>query len=63
MSYNEDLKYINDDIKEIYLILVELENLETGENVDYSEVRTDIAWNKLMLKNRLQTLKGVTHNG
>lgn len=57
MSFKDDLKHINDDIKQIYLMLIELESLENGENVDYSGVVMEISWNKLMLENRLKTLK------
>lgn len=53
----EDVKIIKDEIKEMFLILTELEVLEDGENVDYSGVVTEISWNKYMLKSRLTTLK------
>lgn len=57
MKYEDDLKNINEDIKEIYLILVELESLETGENADYSDIVTDISYSKMLLKDRLTDLK------
>ena len=57
MKYEDDLKTINQDIKEIYLILIELESLETGENADYSDIVTDISYSKMLLKDRLTDLK------
>ena len=57
MTVKDDLRQINENIKEIYLILVELDQLETGENADYSDVVTEISWNKLILRNRLISLK------
>ena len=57
MKYEDDLKTINQDIKEIYLILIELESLETGENADYTDVSTDIGYCKMLLKDRLISLK------
>ena len=54
---NETIKGINEDIKEIYLILIELEQLETGVNADYSDILTDIKYCKMLLKNRLHDLK------
>lgn len=51
------LKQIEKDIKEIYLIITELTELEDYENTDYSGIVTEISWNKEMLKNRLITLK------
>ena len=57
MKYEDDLKTINQDIKEIYLILIELESLETGENADYTDISTDIGYCKMLLKDRLISLK------
>lgn len=57
MTVKDDLRQINENIKEIYLILVELDQLETGENADYSDVVTEISWNKVILRNRLISLK------
>lgn len=57
MKYEDDLKTINQDIKEIYLILIELESLETGENADYTDISTDIGYCKMLLKDRLMSLK------
>jgi len=53
----EDIKTISEDIKEIYMILIELEQLETGENADYSDVMTDISYSKMILRNRLIQLR------
>lgn len=53
----EDIKTISEDIKEIYMILIELERLETGENADYSDVMTDISYSKMILRNRLIQLR------
>ena len=38
-------------------ILNELEVLEDYENVDYSDVISEIAWNLRMLENRRETLQ------
>lgn len=53
----EDIERILEDTKDIYLILKELAGLETGENADYGDVITDIAWCKMTLRNRLIQLK------
>lgn len=43
--------------QEIALVLDELKIHETGINKDYSDVITDLHWNKVMLENRLKKLK------
>lgn len=43
--------------KDTGMILEELEEYETGENVDYSDIITDLLWNKDMLQIRLNSLK------
>lgn len=53
----EDLKIINDEIKEMYLIVQELLKIENYERVDYSGVLSELSWNRYMLKNRLSGLK------
>lgn len=59
----EDIKRLLEDTSEIRLILSELKDLETGEGADYSGIVTEISWNKLMLRNRLNQLKRRTSNG
>ena len=63
MKHEDDLKTINQDIKEIYLILIQLESLETGENADYEDIVTDISYCKMLLKNRLINLKNKAEKG
>ncbi len=53
----EDIKILKNETNEIYTILMELETLETGEGVDYGDVITDIAFSKVMLRNRLHDLR------
>ncbi len=56
---------MNEENKEILKVCVELvstanelSKVETGCGVDYSDVITDLKWNHMVLKNRLNTLKG-----
>ena len=58
------VKNVDDDVEklikihqEIALVLDELKIHETGINKDYSDVITDLHWNKVMLENRLKKLK------
>ena len=55
---------MNEEIQEILKVCVdlvsisnELGKLEDGCGVDYSDVITDLRWNKMTLENRLRTLK------
>lgn len=59
----EDIKTLLEETSEIRLILTELKDYETGEGVDYSGIVTEIKWNKLMLRNRLNQLKREAKNG
>lgn len=56
---------MNEEVKEILKICVdlisisnELGQVENGCGVDYSDVITDLKWNRMTLENRLRTLKG-----
>ena len=56
---------MNEEVKEILKVCVDLVSIsnelckvEDGCGVDYSEVITDLRWNKMTLENRLRTLKG-----
>ena len=56
---------MNDEIREILKVCIdllsianELSKVETGCGVDYSDVITDLKWNRMTLENRLKTLKG-----
>ena len=56
---------MNEEVKEVLKVCVdlvsisnELGKLEDGCGVDYSDVITDLKWNKMTLENRLRTLKG-----
>ena len=55
---------MNEEVKEILKTCVglisvanELGQVETGCGVDYSDVITDLKWNKMTLENRLKVLK------
>ena len=55
---------LNSDIKELIFVSVKiisalntLAEIETGENVDYSDVRTDLKWSLMVLNNRINDLK------
>ena len=56
---------MNDEIREILKVCIdlitvanELSKVENGCGVDYSDVITDLKWNRMTLENRLKTLKG-----
>ena len=56
---------MNEEVKEVLKVCVdlvsisnELGKLEDGCGVDYSDVITDLKWNRMTLENRLRTLKG-----
>ena len=48
---------IMENAKNIVEISKNLNDIEDFENVDYSDVLTDIKWNKMVLENRLGDLK------
>jgi len=48
---------IRDELLDMLITLRELEVLEDYNDVDYSEVLTDIKWSHQMLKHRLETLR------
>lgn len=48
---------IIENAKNIVEISKNLNDIEDFENVDYSDVLTDIKWNKMVLENRLSDLK------
>ena len=54
-----------EEIREILKVCIdlitvanELSKIENGCGVDYSDVITDLKWNRMTLENRLKTLKG-----
>ena len=56
---------MNKEIQEILKVCVdlvsisnELSKVENGCGIDYSDVITDLKWNRMTLENRLRTLKG-----
>ena len=57
---------MNEEVQEILKVCVdlvsianELGKLEDGCGVDYSDVITDLKWTRMVLENRLRSLKGV----
>lgn len=57
MNMDDDVEKLIKIHQEIGLVLDELKIHETGINKDYSDVITDLHWNKVMLENRLKKLK------
>ena len=55
---NEELKEIKDIVNDLLCLTIHLEDYETGCGVDYSDVITDLKWNRMTLENRLKSLKG-----
>ena len=53
----EPIKQLKHYNNRLTTILNELEVLEDYENVDYSDVISEIAWNLLMLENRREQLQ------
>ena len=51
------IKEIRQECQLINEALDELTVLETFEGADYSDVVTDIRWNRVMLENRVKSLK------
>lgn len=56
MSDKEEVRNLLMEAIDIVSILNELVKIENMCNVDYSEVSDDLRWNKLMLRNRLDSL-------
>ena len=56
MTNNEEVRKLLMEAIDIVSILNELVKVENMCNVDYSEVSDDLRWNKLMLRNRLDSL-------
>lgn len=56
MTNNEEVRKLLMEAIDIVSILNELVKIENMYNVDYSEVYDDLIWNKLMLRNRLDSL-------
>lgn len=63
--YKGAFNKMNEEVKEVLKVCVdlvsisnELGKLEDGCGVDYSDVITDLKWNRMTLENRLRTLKG-----
>ena len=55
---NEEIQEIKDIVNDLLCLTIRLEDYETGCGVDYSDVITDLKWNRMTLENRLRTLKG-----
>ena len=53
----EEIKEIKDIVNDLLCLTIRLEDYETGCGVDYSDVITDLKWNKMTLENRLRSLK------
>ena len=53
----EELKEIKDIVNDLLCLTIRLEDYETGCGVDYSDVITDLKWNRMTLENRLNVLK------
>jgi len=54
---NNDIKKLKHYHTRMETVLNELSILEDGENVDYSEIRTDYAWIVNTLERRRETLQ------
>lgn len=54
---NEELKEIKDIVNDLLCLTIRLEDYETGCGVDYSDVITDLKWNRMTLASRLNVLK------
>ena len=54
---DEILEMLNVSI-DLVCILKQLSELDTGCGADFSEVLTDLKWNRMTLNNRLMSLKG-----
>ena len=54
----EEIREILKVCIDLITIANELSKIENGCGVDYSDVITDLKWNRMTLENRLKTLKG-----
>ena len=57
MKMNKEIQEILKVCVDLVSISNELGKLEDGCGVDYSDVITDLKWNKMTLENRLRSLK------
>lgn len=55
---SEELKEIKDIVNDLLCLTICLEDYENGCGVDYSDVITDLKWTRMVLENRLRSLKG-----
>ena len=55
---SEELKEIKDIVNDLLCLTIRLEDYENGCGVDYSDVITDLKWTRMILENRLRSLKG-----
>ena len=55
---NEEIRKILKVCIDLITVANELSKVENGCGVDYSEVITDLKWNRMTLEKRLKTLKG-----
>lgn len=53
----EQLQTLKKEVNEMRNIIIDLGELENGENADYTGVIEEITWNKVMLNNRLIQLR------
>ena len=56
MIDNEEVRNLLMEAIDIVSILNELVKIENMQKVDYSEVSDDLRWNKMVLRNRLDSL-------
>ena len=53
----KELETLKREVNEMRNIIIDLGELETGENADYTDIIEEITWNKVMLNNRLIQLR------
>ena len=53
----KELETLKKEVNEMRNIIIDLGELETGENADYTDIIEEITWNKVMLNNRLIQLR------
>ena len=54
---NEDFKKLKNYVVRLQTVVNELDKLEDWENVDYSDVATDIGYHTVMLEQRRERLQ------
>ena len=54
---NENFKKLKNYVMRLNTVVSELESLEDWENVDYSDVATDIGYHTVMLEQRRERLQ------